>query len=674
MLRNKEIIESEYRQLNINFSLQEFANWILAVNEYNNIEATQQLFRLYWRIIRKKKGQYHSEFLRLFPRLIRADTYSAANIDFKLKNNFIEANDLDEYFKTISKPSPLNTIREKIRLKALETLAQSDIEKTKVYFVNSFTGSGKTLTSLAVALKLKEMKKAVFNTDDVKMIYGLPFINIIIQTYDIFKDVLRGNIQDFDKYESHYLLQHFYLSDNVYHDKDRKNTEFIENKTIIDNFESSLVVTTFVQLFNAFFTNKNTNLSKLTNMRDSIIILDEAQNFDVEYWGIVEKIIEFWADTLNIHFILMTATKPVLFEDKSISLVEAGFNVLPKPRIRLYYDNTPRTVEEFADYFIKNDYSKNSIDSYLFVLNTIKSSKQLFQLLNKEIENACLIYLSNNITSVEKGLRLEKAKKELENGNKVIVVSTQVIEAGVDISFSRVYRDFASLDSILQCGGRANRHAVSNIADVIVVKLISETNRPYADFIYGDIHIDQTEKVLKNALENKQYLTDRDDFDSLINEYFKGIKKRYRFLLDDKAHRLWEAYTEFEADKIKEFSLIEDSEKVTLFLEINDEAKKIWSKYKEKVVNEKDYRKKQNELLKIRGNFSKYIINIYETRIDNLQLSRFQSAINKHSKNDQGVIGDILCVPSDVVAKVYDSGSDMIDQNMNICCDGVGLL
>lgn len=680
--KHKGVIEAEYKKLGLDFRFEDFAGWILEQGETDLLRISELFFDLYRRHVVRNLEFYHRKFLDYFALLVQGDSYSASDLNFELRKNFIKADDLESYLRQMGNGSlPLNSIRSMIRLSALEQLEKVDVSKERIFFINAFTGSGKTLTSLSVALALKDKKEKI-GCRQVKIVYCLPFVNIIVQTYEVFKDILGKFIppKEFADYESHYLLQHFYLSDGLYKDRERQNLEPIENKLIIDNFESNLIITTFVQLLNnTLYSNQNSSISKLAGLRDSIIVIDEVQAFPIEFWKLIEKILEFWADTLNIHFILMTATKPILFENRAVTLVEAGFELLPSARVRLYYDPTPRTVEEFAEWFIRNDYEKNNINSYLIVLNTIQSAKELFKALKRKAREAKLFHISNNITAVEKAMRLQKAKEALKRGERVIVVSTQVIEAGVDISFERSYRDTAILDSLLQTAGRINRNGEGKIGDIFVINLVYRTKKgdlwSYAEMVYSSIHLDETRSVLKKFLTGKTFLTDKEDFDDMIEEYFQSLRQRYYDLTKENEEVLWNAYLEFDAKKMREFRLIKDeADKVTLFIELNEEARRIFADYKEKVLNEKDFLKRQNEFLKIRKDLNKYIVNVYESKLDRLAIGKYMDMIKKHSQGKDDTEPEILAVPYDIIKEVYDLGTDPIDASLNIFCDGEGLL
>lgn len=174
-----------------------------------------------------------------------------------------------------------------------------------------------------------------------------------------------------------------------------------------------------------------------------------------KYYKIISQFIEILSKEYNCYIILVTATMPIILD--TIDLVEDKeryFRALNRIVIE-NHSETEVTLDEFKD-IVLDDICENDDKSFLVVLNTVKSSKEVYNYI-KENTDREIIYLS---TEIYPKLRLEKIHKIKNSDKKYIVVSTQLIEAGVDIDMDIVYRDFAPLDSINQTSGRANRKMV----------------------------------------------------------------------------------------------------------------------------------------------------------------------------------------------------------------------
>ncbi|PKP51569.1 MAG: CRISPR-associated endonuclease Cas3'', partial [Candidatus Altiarchaeales archaeon HGW-Altiarchaeales-3] len=269
---------------------------------------------------------YYFTTLLLYSLLLDADKTDAANLQ-EIKRIKIDKDIVDDYklhlFKDIDKKKKeINKIRNEIYNETINSLDSLNLEKDKILSLNVPTGTGKTLTSLSFALKLKakiEQEKKY----KPRIIYSLPYLSIIDQNFAIFEDVfkffLKGKTPDSDL-----LLKHHHLSDVSYTTSNIGKEEF-ENLSpkdigkdllLIEGWNSEVVVTTFFQFFYSLIANRNKSIRKFHNIVNSIIILDEIQAIPHCYWLLLNKIIHFLAEKFNIYFILVTATQPLLFNEK----------------------------------------------------------------------------------------------------------------------------------------------------------------------------------------------------------------------------------------------------------------------------------------------------------------------------------------------------------------------
>ena len=341
------------------------------------------------------------------------------------------------------------------------------------------------------------------------------------------------------------------------------------------------------------------------------------QNIPIEYWSLVERVFKLLVEHLGCYVILLTATKPLIFDEKeTVNLLENNKDYFRKmDRVTLRVKNIENkqikaiSLEEFFQEF-KRLFVK--LHSYLIVLNTIKSSIIFYNFLKGEvlfrelIERENLFYLSTNIIPKERSGRLKVVRERLKQGEKIVVVSTQVVEAGVDIDLDIVLRDIGPIDSIIQVAGRCNRGMNNTKGEVYVFNLVDE-HCSYAKYVYGNTHY-----IVSHNLLNKVSLRESQFFD-LINQYFTTITEKKN---QDESKHIWEALMDFRfrhphMKSLSDFELIkEKTGYVDVFVEVDEDARSLLSKYIKDVIKEKDFPKKQNNYLSMRKDFNSYVISI----------------------------------------------------------------
>jgi len=582
-----------------------------------------------------------------------------------LVGNFLKMKEFREKNK-----SNINYIRNEIRESVLKNIKSPKNINQKIFTLTAPTGTGKTLTSLSSALALRRRLKKTFKLEDQpRIVYSLPFTSIIDQNYSIFDKVL-NQIGDFKVYENEYLLKHHYLSDIFYKTKDiDKEKDVDESLSLIESWESEIVVTTFIQLFYTLIGYKNRSLKKFHNIVNSIILLDEVQNIPIKYWNLIREVLLGMAKYFNCRVILMTATKPLIFQDgeykELVDDYEKYFKKTELNRVYLQIDSNKK--QEVIDFYNSlNDWSKNS---YLFVFNTIGSSLEFYNLLSKDkfeetetiilsnqkkekkkinkiIKNNHkydLYYLSTNIIPKTRKERIEIIKNRLENNKKVIIISTQLIEAGVDIDCECVYRDIGPLDSIIQISGRCNRNKKYNQGEVHIINLI-KINKNDKEYNYANIYDPELLDLVKKLFKNKKLFYEKEFLD-LINNYFKDAKAKstVEIKLLKSLYELYFFDKIPDNDKLRkpisEFKLIEKNYyKIDIFVELDIKAQEIYKKY-QKIKIIKDPLKRKNEFLKITKDFYDYVISVPLQYAAGLLNDREIGYISKE-KIDQGLYYD----------------------------------
>ncbi len=517
--------------------------------------------------------------------------------------------------------SNINHIRNEIRKSVLKNIEDPKNMNQRIFTLTAPTGTGKTLTSLSAALILrKKLREALKLENEPHIIYSLPFTSIIDQTYKVFTGVLH-QINDFEMRESEYLLKHHYLSEIFYKTANMDQEKDVdESLALIESWESEIIVTTFIQLFHTLIGYKNRSLKKFHNIVNSIIILDEVQNIPIEYWKLVEEILAALTTYFNCRIILMTATKPLIFEEGTykelVDDYDSYFNMVELNRVCLNINPDCRQISEFCNSL--DDLSKNS---YLFVLNTINSSLDFYSAIINRIQELGLAfkvcYLSTNIIPKERRRRIEKIKEAIKNKQKIVIVSTQLIEAGVDIDCGCVYRDMGPLDSIIQVAGRCNRNKTSEQSDMYLLNLVDKDNRPFTG-IYDPVLLN----IVRQIINDKSKIFES-GFLKLINEFFNlaKAKSRVETKLINSVYELYYYDRSPNTQKrkpISDFELIrEDYFKLDVFVEVDDKAKEIWKMYWE-IRAIKDPFERKKRFLAIKKDFYDYVISVpktYEKRV-----------------------------------------------------------
>jgi CRISPR-associated endonuclease/helicase Cas3 len=599
---NEEEIDRELEELDL-LRIDEFGK------DFNNL--IERLLKIKYRFEKKAnpdiKAKVSILILSLFSALIDADKKSAGKVR-DIERRVIPSDIVEIYKKNfIDRTDRINLIREEIFNKVIQKIDTIDIKKNRIFTFTSPTGSGKTLTGFAFALKLrKKIEEKVGYTP--RLIYSLPFISIINQNYEVLKDVL-SNIKEFAGNSSAYLIGHHHSAKVEYEEYDEvKDTE--TSLALLESWESEVIVTTFVQLLHSTIAFKNSFLKKYHNIARSIIILDEVQNIPVEYWSLVNNILKLMTEYLGCYIILMTATKPLIFDqDKSLELLDGSENYF-KEMDRLELNSQvveEKTLEDLFSWF-NNNYESNR--SYLIVFNTIKSSIEFYNRLKSALgEKTKLYYLSANIVSKERLKRIQEIKSLLKEGYKPILVSTQVIEAGVDIDFDVVIRDIGPLDSVIQVSGRCNRNFRKNNGSVWVFYLVDERGRDYATYVYKKISPSLAREILRGIERIREA-----EFIDLINIYFKKLKNRESFQDSEEIYKALMSLRFYDENEIsvKDFKLIKEEGLIyPVFVELDDEAKRIWQKFMS-IINDNSLERweKKVKLLEIKTDLDSYIVNV----------------------------------------------------------------
>lgn len=554
----------------------------------------------------------------LYSALLDADKTDAGLDSLNLKRLDLAEDLVDRYrdarhFST--NLENINSLRNQIYEEAMERVKSWNLND-KILSLNVPTGTGKTLASLSMALKLRERLN-----DERKfkprVIYALPFLSIIDQNYGVFEDVLNPGGEGVD---SRLLLKHHHLADVKYKTEDNE-FEVGKSRLLLEGWNSEIIVTTFWQLFNTLFSNRNRQLRKFNKLANSILILDEVQAVPHQYWQLTHDALKLLCDKFNSYVIFITATQPLIFEEATGEIREIAqkkdeyFRGLNRIELIPKIENA-LTLDEFKAMLEKDLIEKKEKD-FLVVLNTIGSAQEVYAFVQSlRLENTKGFFLSTNVIPKERLNRINEIRNsgsgETKKPTRKVIVSTQLIEAGVDIDADIVYRDFAPLDSINQVAGRCNRNSAKGEKGMVSIFILKNDKKEFYKYIYDPFLISKTLDILRpreGPIKESEFL-------DLNNQYFKAVKRGMGDQ-DSKDNLGYIAGLAFK-DLNQNFKLIaEDYPKVDVFVETDEEAAKIWRRYHE-MQSEKNHIERTNKYLKIKKEFNEYVISAPEKYAHNL--------------------------------------------------------
>lgn len=637
--KNIEKIDNELKSIGIDTFREFVENFECIYERVKNVLKTA-MFHL------NKKDYWSNYFmiLLLLSSLIDSDRRDASklyenvpklNISYELKPNIIERYKELKLRKNVPLDAKkINQLREKLFDAVKNSISSiegcSIISNSKrVFTITAPTGLGKTLIGTYVALKLKE--KLEKESRNVKIIYSLPYINIIEQTYSLFENVLKFSFPFLQKDNKDLPISLLLKYHHLFLGYVKDETEPLDKILMLaESFDSEIIVTTFNQIWYSFVKCENSTLKKFHNIANSIIILDEIQAFPLEYWSIIKDILTNFAIKFNTYIIFMTATMPILFKsDETYELIPNYKDYYQELNRNRYHINIEKEmdVDEFTEFFIKKWKGDGSA---LIVLNTIKTSIDVYYKLKERLKSEqvkesevnhtepILMYLSTNVIPKVRAERVKMINEHLKNKRKVILVSTQAVEAGVDLDFDIAFRDLGPLDSIIQVAGRCNRNWRRESGEYYIVKIM-RNNQSDSEKIYGQLLMDIITKILKDKAEITE-----SELPKLIEEYYNEIVKRLGLKENDRTKEIRENIEKLKFEELKNSEDLFEMPKISIFIELDEEASNIINKFKDKIreiikIKEKGdlerLFKYKAELKMLQAKLEEYIVDTWEERV-----------------------------------------------------------
>lgn len=340
--------------------------------------------------------------------------------------------------KLASFPSPKSVVDES-RAAVQEACIRAASKHAGLFSLTVPTGGGKTLASLSFALR-----HAMANGQR-RVIYVIPFTSIIEQNAAVFESVFEPLIECTS---NPVVLQHH---SNL---SPKKETE--RSRLAAENWDAPLIVTTAVQFYESLHAARTSSCRKLHNIANSVVVLDEAQCLPVDYLKPCLEALRQLSARYRTSTVLCTATQPAIHWSKEFPIgLENVHEIIERPS-ELY--ESLKRVEVIDRGALSDETLAQEIAALkqvLVIVNTRKHAQALFELLPESDAN---FHLSALMCPAHRNVVLENVRRRLDSGASVRLVSTQLIEAGVDVDFPRAYRALAGIDAIAQAAGRCNRN------------------------------------------------------------------------------------------------------------------------------------------------------------------------------------------------------------------------
>ena len=378
------------------------------------------------------------------------------------------------------------------------------------------TGGGKTLSSMAWALETALKHEAQ------RIIYVIPYTSIITQTAGIFREIFG---------EEHVLEHHSDIS-FAGGEASQEAERYERTRLLAENWDAPIIVTTNVQFFESLFSHKVSRNRKVHSIANSVVVFDEVQMFPTEFLSPMLRLLDDLKHIYGTQLLFCSATLPPFDKDHSSpfkkvndyhQLSDAIQPIVPEdPELFKVFDRVIYHLEEktYATEELAQALGQHA--SALCIVNSRRDASQLYRaLLETGKEAQDVIHLSRNMCSAHLKERIAEIRQRLKEGIPTIVISTQLIEAGVDIDLPIVYRAMSGLDSIVQAGGRCNREGKRPAPGEVYVFSLSDGGKAFGDIAQGQ---HATRFLLDNDKEPTRSSMPLELIEAYYNRYYASIE------------------------------------------------------------------------------------------------------------------------------------------------------
>lgn len=403
---------------------------------------------------------------------------------------------LDKHMASLPQDSELNQLRTTMRKEACATMRDELANGRRVFSLAAPTGSGKTFMMLALARDIIEER------GPRRLIYALPFLSITEQVEEVVKDEVFGELSEHirridSKAENEQFAE---LQRRLDEGDPQAFEEMRAEQFATETFDHPFIITTFVRLFETLVSNRNGELLKLPNFQNSIFLVDEIQSLPPRLYGFFVALLDAFCTMHDSYAVISTATMPNFqLPEEARHDVKHFFPNYEAP------DNHDLLSKEYFDHDLFNRYRVTGLndqlslddlasrvtkesESVLVILSTIDDTKDLYEKLEGTVD-ARLELLNTHFTPADRRAKIERCDQITDPGkdadeDRVILISTQLIEAGVDISFPVLYRDVCPVPSVVQSAGRCNRNGEADGKGRVVLFELRRDEQSRANLIY----------------------------------------------------------------------------------------------------------------------------------------------------------------------------------------------
>lgn len=644
-----------YTLIKLNFSLLTAADYLATLSYQNNIKLPDEKDYNWWGILSKDKKDNH------YNKFKGSTQYNKSALENPGKLTAIPIDQLQE-----KSNDNLNHLRSRILGEVILNLR--DFNNNKLFYLKAPTGSGKTNISLAAAIELLKLDDSLN-----KIMYVFPFTTLITQTYSSIKETL--GVGNDDIVQLHSKAE--WNKKNSEENKDGLYKNEWQNH--LDNLfvHYPIVLLSHIRFFDILKSNSKEINYLLHRIANSIIIIDELQSYSPKFWDHVNYFITHYAEAFNIRFILMSATLPeigkltLIPKNEWINLIKSPEEYFQNPNFsgRVTFDFTllgnkldeENSLNELADFLAKKSelYSTANKEKVKVIIEFIrKSSASDFYAIAADhdvLRNYEILMMTGEILEPRRKEVVDnlKSKKWHDKNQKVLLISTQVVEAGVDIDMDIGFKDTSLIDSDEQLAGRVNRNASKSGNSVYLFNLDNEGKIYQGDerlkiqrkeisledyklilekkdfnFVY--------DRIIKNHIENRNQLIK--DFDGYLENikhlrYYK-VDSEFR-LIEDSTSSIFipikiplyysniYSHCSQESEEVKIFSHTERKLMIDLgIIEVGDcevSGEAVFKTYENAILNRSDdFILDKIKLRKIQSLLSKFTISVYQKTINTL--------------------------------------------------------
>lgn len=510
----------------------------------------------------------------------------------------------------------LCTLRERLRAKteSFSSAPDTSVNRARAYFLESCrthgaesdpgiytlslpTGAGKTISSMAWALEM-----AIRNHHD-RIIYVIPYTSIITQTAMVFREIFG---------EENILEHHSEVVVEQQTEDDKSDEQMSRLKFLTENWDAPIILTTNVQFFESLFASKPAKCRKVHSIANSVIVMDEVQALPEGFLSPILSAIDTLSEAFHCSILCCSATQPVYDVDLNspddgsdyYTPLDTRGDLVPReakyfvPFDRVDYHLEPQTVtsQELADRLAAEH-------SVLCVVNSRKDAGQVYRALRdlSKVKADEVIHLSRSMCSAHLRRAIETIKERMREGKPTKVISTQLIEAGVDLDFPCVWRAHSGLGSIIQAGGRCNREGKMERRGQVFVFSLADGSRPFGNIARGC----NATKILLHKLSNK--ITDPTDPEVIAKYYRLYFKDIPDFDTEGIEKDLTEDSEDINFESAAErFKLIDDEGTFPVIVPYMEEGKALVRKIRNhEILSREDYHRMQEYSVSLRqGDYS----------------------------------------------------------------------